>query len=297
VITTRQLMREGAADVLPAPASEPSLALSLERILNAAAMASDPAPSAEVVAILKAGGGVGATSLGVQAATILAARGAGQVCFADLDLQYGAASAYLDLPDAISIVDCLSAGASLAETPFADALASHRSGVRLLGAPKEIVSLDTVRPSHVEALIRGLRRDAALTIVDLPSAWTAWTTEVLRRANRIVLVTQLTVPHAQMVKRQLRMLADQDLDGTPVILVCNAVSREQQSSLSIKTVERTLGRKFDVVVPYDPKTMSAAINQGIELTAVRRGSGLEKAVALLADQISHGVIAAKTVRR
>jgi len=297
VITMRQLMREGAADVLPAPASEPSLALSLERILNAAAMASDPAPSAEVVAILKAGGGVGATSLGVQAATILAARGAGQVCFADLDLQYGAASAYLDLPDAISIVDCLSAGASLADTPFADALASHRSGVRLLAAPKEIVSLDAVRPTHVEALIRGLRRDAALTIVDLPSAWTTWTTEVLRRANRIVLVTQLTVPHAQMVKRQMRMLADQHLDGTPVILVCNAVSREQQSSLSIKTVERTLGRRFDVVVPYDPKTMSAALNQGIELTAVRRGSGLEKAVAMLADQISHGVIAAKTVRR
>ena len=169
--------------------------------------------------------------------------------------------------------------------------------MRLLGAPKEIVSLDTVRPSHVEALIRGLRRDAALTIVDLPSAWTAWTTEVLRRANRIVLVTQLTVPHVQMVKRQLHMLANQHLEGTPVVLVCNAVSREQQSSLSIKTVERTLGRKFDVVVPYDPKTMAAAINQGIELTAVRRGSGIEKAVAMLADQISHGVIAAKTARR
>ena len=113
VITTRLLIREGAADVLPAPVSEPSMTISLERILNAAAaLRSDPAPSSEVVAILKAGGGVGATSLGVQAATILAARGAGQVCFADLDLQYGAASIYLDLPEAISIVDCLSAGAS-----------------------------------------------------------------------------------------------------------------------------------------------------------------------------------------
>ena len=297
VVSTRQLMREGAADVLSAPVSEPSMALSLERIFSAPVVVADPGRSGEIVAILKAAGGVGATSLGVQAAAILAGRGAGQVCFADLDLQYGAAAVYLDLPDAISVVDCLSAGASLADTPFAEALASHRSGLRLLGAPTEIVSLDAVRASHVEALLRGLRRDAALTLIDLPQAWTAWTTEVLHRADRIVLVVQLTVPHVQMAKRQLRMLATQHLDGVPIVLVCNAVSREQQASLSLKAAERALDRKFDVVVPLDVRTMSAAINQGVELATVRRGSGLEKAVTQLADRISNGVIAAKTTRR
>lgn len=297
VVTTRQLMREGAADVLPAPVSEPSMALSLERIFSAPAAAADPGRSGEVVAILKAAGGVGATSLGVQAAAILAGRGAGQVCFADLDLQYGAAATYLDLPDAISVIDCLSAGSSLDETPFAEALASHRSGLRLLGAPTEIVSLDAIRASHIEALLRGLRRDVALTLIDLPQAWIAWTTEVLRHADRIVLVIQLTVPHIQMAKRQLRMLATQHLDGAPIVLVCNAVSREQQSSLSLKAAERALDRKFDVVVPLDVRTMSAAINQGVELATVRRGTGLEKAVIELAERISNGVIAAKTTRR
>ena len=34
VTTTRRLMRDGAADVLPAPVSEPALALSLERLLT-----------------------------------------------------------------------------------------------------------------------------------------------------------------------------------------------------------------------------------------------------------------------
>jgi pilus assembly protein CpaE len=176
-------------------------------------------------------------------------------------------------------------------------LATHRSGLRLLGAPLEIVSLDAVRASHIEALLGGLRRDAALTLIDLPQAWTAWTTEVLRRADRIVLVLQLTVPHVQMAKRQLRMLATQHLDGVPIILVCNAVSRDQQSSLSLKAAEHALDRKFDVVAPLDVRTMSAAINQGVELATVRRGTGLEKAVTQLADRISNGVIAAKTTRR
>lgn len=297
VNTTRRLVREGAADVLPAPVSEPSITLSLERILSAPSAMASPGSHGEVVVLLKSAGGVGATSLGVQATTILAGRGVGQVCFADLDLQHGAASAYLDLPEAISVVDCLAAGSSLAETPFADALATHKSGARLLAAPREIVSLDAVRPSHVDALIRGLRRDMGVVVIDLPHVWTAWTSEVLRRADRIVLVTQLTVPHIQMMKRQLRMLATQQLEGVPTVLVCNAVSRDQQASLSIKTAERALGRKFDLVVPFDARTMSAAINQGVELSTVRRGTGLEKAIATLADLISSAAMAARPARR
>lgn len=86
VTTTRWLIREGAADVLTAPLSEPALALSLERLLNGPSHSATPPRTGQVVALLKAGGGVGATSLGVQVAAMLAARAEGDVCFADLDL-------------------------------------------------------------------------------------------------------------------------------------------------------------------------------------------------------------------
>jgi pilus assembly protein CpaE len=121
VTTSRRLLREGAADVLPAPASETSLALSLERILSQGATAGQGSVG-RVVALLKAGGGVGATSLGVQAAALLAAHQTGQVCFADLDVQFGAGAVYMDLPDALTVTDCLSAGSAVAETPFASSL-------------------------------------------------------------------------------------------------------------------------------------------------------------------------------
>lgn len=297
VLTTRRLMREGAADVLPAPASEPTIALSLERLFTAPLAASDPSSHSEVVALLKAGGGVGATSLGVQATALLAARECGQVCFADLDLQFGAGAAYFDLPDAISIVDCLSAGASLADTPFASALGSHKSGARLLAAPQEIVGLESVSPLHVDALIQGLRRDAALTIVDLPGAWTTWTNEVLRLSDRIVIVTHLTVPHIQMVKRLTRMLALQQLDHVPVLLVCNALSRDQQASLSVKAAERALGQDFDVLIPEDRRTMTAAINQGVLVGDVRRGTALEKAISLFAGKIAAEALAEAPAKR
>jgi len=72
VTTTRRLVREGAADVLPAPVSEASLALSLERLLVTDAPGGVPERAGRVIAVLKAGGGVGATALCVQSAIIMA---------------------------------------------------------------------------------------------------------------------------------------------------------------------------------------------------------------------------------
>lgn len=136
VMVTRQLLRAGAADVLPAPLSEPTLAIALERLLGGAAAAAGRRRKGEVVAFLKAGGGVGATSLCVQTGAMLAAKGQGRVCIADLDLQFGSAGLYLDMPEAVSVTDCPAAGPGLAETPYATALGAHRTGVQLLSAPR-----------------------------------------------------------------------------------------------------------------------------------------------------------------
>lgn len=287
VTTTRRLVSAGAADVLTYPISEPALALSLERLLTPrAAIAGQNQPKGEVVAFLKAGGGVGATSLAVQAAVAAAARGSAEVCVADLDLQFGAAGLYLDLPDAITLADCMSSGANLAETPYLTALARHSSGARVLAAPREIVALEMLTPEHVEALLSGLRRDFGLVLVDLPAVWTAWTNQVLHQADRIVLVTQMSVPHVQLVKRQLRVLTAQGLEGRPLTLVCNGLTSDQTALVSIKAAERAIGREFDVVIPEDRKTMTAAINEGVELSSVRKGTKLEKAVGDLAGKLA-----------
>jgi pilus assembly protein CpaE len=293
---TRRLARAGAADVLPAPVGEPVLALCLERLLTRETSQPESRPG-EVVAFLKAGGGVGATTLAVQAAAILASRRKGEVCVADLDLQFGVAALYLDLTEAVTVTDVLASGAGLAETPFTSALGTHRSGARILAAPRDMAPLDTLSVALANALISGLRRDFALTLVDLPSAWTAWTNQVLQSANRIVLVTQLSVPHIHLAKRQLDVLRVQRLADRPILLVCNAASAEQQAALSVKAAERALGRPFDIVAPEDRRTLFAAINQGVEISAVRTGTKVEHAVSLLADRLAGTVDASAPPRR
>jgi pilus assembly protein CpaE len=296
VTATRMLAHEGAAEVIPAPVNEPSLFLSMERLMSRRTLEqASPQKPGHVVALLKAGGGVGATSVGIQTAIALAAslRDAGQVCFADLDLQFGTAALHFDMTEVLTISDCIAAGEHIGETSFKSILATHQSGVRLLAGPNHVVALDKLTPPLVDSLIAGLRRDFATTIIDLPADWTAWTNRALQLCDRIVLVSRLSVPHIHLIRRQLSVLSQQKLDEVPVTLVCNAVTPEQQKLLPIKEAERALGRRFQVVLPSDERLMMAASNEGASLVSVRRGTKLEAGVAALAGVIGAQVLAGR----
>ena len=300
VAISRALTRAGAADVVPLPATEAAWALSIERLLARDIPGRDPGrKSGQVVAMLKAGGGVGATSLGVQAAYLLAGRAGAdtKICFADLDLQFGTAALYFDLNEVLTVTDCIAVGDLLEETQFATALAAHKSGIRVLAAPRDMTALESLTPSLADGLIGGLRRDFALTILDLPPVWTAWTNRALQLADRIVMVTQLSVAHVHLARRQLGVLSMQNLDRLPLTLVCNAVTGDQQNLLSIKAAERALGRPFDIIMPQDTHAMGGATNQGLPLAEVRRGTKLEKSIGQLAERMAMDALAASQLQR
>jgi pilus assembly protein CpaE len=166
-----------------------------------------------------------------------------------------------------------------------------------LAAPHDVAPLDVLTPLLAESLMKGLRRDFALTIVDLPAAWTAWSNRVLQLADQIVMVTQLSVAHVHLVRRQLAVLAMQNLERVPLTLVCNGVTSDQQNLLSVKAAEKALGRSFDIVIPADARAMGEAVNQGLPLSEVHRGSKLEKFVAQLADRIAADVAVTSTLKR
>lgn len=295
VTSTRRLIRAGAADVLPAPVTELALTLCLERLFDARTGDAGGPSGGQIVSFLKAGGGVGATSLIAQLAASLAGQSV-QVGAIDLDLQFGCLALYLDLADAYSVTDFLGAE-TFEETLFETALAKHLSGARVMAAPRDLTPLEAVTPQRAEALMAGLRRCFDLTLIDLPSVWTAWTNRALQLTDQIVLVTNLSVAHVTLVKRQLQVLNIQGFEGVPLKIVCNALSGDQQETLSLKAAERALGRPFDVVLPYDSRTMNSAINQGVELSAVRRGTKLEKALAQMAADLQSEFVSASRTKR
>lgn len=295
VETTRRLVREGAGDVLVAPISEPALAAALERILatlDRPVVVSNSGEQGHVVAMLKAGGGVGSTAIAAQIATLVASTGrASKVCLVDLDLQFGMAATYLDIAGSITMGEVLAAGGSPSEVAFTSELAPHSSGAKVLGAPKAFLPLEAIDNELVDGLLTALRRDFDLVLLDLPSAWTSWTSRVLHQADQIVLVTNLSVPHAHITQRQLGVLQSQGIDARAITLVCNRHGGDAPASISVRAVENAIGRSFDVTIPEDRKLMNEAVNQGAAIASLRRGSKLEKALRDLIAKISAARIA------
>lgn len=281
---TRRLMREGVGDVLVAPTTDAAVAISLERVMGALAQ-SQGGGSGQVISLLKSGGGVGATALGVQLATQLAQSGV-KVCVVDLDIQFGAAAMYLDLRNTITMGEVLASEASPADIRFAQNLAAHSSGARVLAAPREFMPLETISPQLIDDLLSALRRDFEVVLLDLPSAWTAWTSRALRLSDRILLVSQLSVAHAHQTRRQISLLQAQSLDDIPLTLICNRFGAETLAGVNRRSVETAIGRSFDVLLPEDGKLMGEAINQGVALVSLRRGAKLSKALEQLAAQVA-----------
>ena len=216
----------------------------------------------------------------------------GRVCVADLDIQSGLVSDYLDADRTFTVADVIGNVAAFGEATVSTALVEHTSGCRILGAPKDVTPLESLTTAHIDTIVGGLRRAFSTTLIDLPPAWTLWSFRALQMADRIVLVTQLTVPHMQLVKRQLRVLAAQKLDHKPIHLVVNAVSADQLAALPLKAAEKAIGRSFDLVIPEDRRTAGLATNQGVELNEVKTASKLGAGIGQLASLVTTGNLAA-----
>ena len=113
----------------------------------------------------------------------------------------------------------------------------------------------------------------------------------LALSDQIVLITNLSVPHAHIVQRQLGVLQSQGIDTATVTMVCNRVGGDAPTTLSVRSVEHAIGRSFDATLPEDRKLMIEAVNQGAAITALRRGSKLEKSLHHLVSLISAARIA------
>jgi pilus assembly protein CpaE len=226
----RALNRAGVDEVLPMSGFAADVSDQLKR-LNRPSSA-DRTRSGRIIAVAQARGGIGATTLAVNLADQLAqdhrAFGRGTrrpVALVDLDLQFGTTGSMLDLPEQ----DTLHKMASDAVIPDAvflgQSLQTTTRGLTVLAAPSRFAPLDSLRPEQVAAILDTLRLSNDYVIVDLPRALVGWIEPVLHRADRLMLVTDLSVPAIRHCRRLLDFVAG-DNATLPVEIVVNRDGRK-----------------------------------------------------------------------
>ena len=269
----RRLMRSGALDILPRPLREDEFLVALEaafvRVSNVK-VAGGGARTGKVVTFMKACGGVGGTTLAVQAAYAMVGQGRKKrkVCLIDFDLQFGNVGMYLDLEQGGDLSDLLRPPDEIDATLFSSVSTSHSSGVDIVVAPQTVWSLDSISTEQARKIVEVAAQLYDYVIIDLPDYWTDWSKEILDTASAVVLVMQMTVAAVRHARRRIDLLQSEGLGHMPIFIIANRFKKPTVfSSEAIKQdeVEKALGHPIDFALPSNFKVVNEAQTHGIPI--------------------------------
>jgi pilus assembly protein CpaE len=282
----RSLIRLGAHDVVPLPLSfedvETSLAPIAAQLSRSAEAAT--AASAKIVSVIKGIGGAGATALLGQLAIRFAeheARYGREVCLIDLDVQFGDVAFQLGLRPKLSLAELLDAGSRLDGDLIRATSTDHPSGLKVIGAPSEMMPLEGMSSEHVLRIVELATREFGTVFLDLPANWTNWSLSLVARSDLVVLVTELTVAGLNQARRQLNLLESQDLGDLEVQVVINRFDKSLARTVSLADASKALGRDVNYTVANDFALMRAAIDRGVPINEIKRKTPLGKDLDLL----------------
>jgi len=293
VTIIRSAFRAGASDVISLPIDPSELQKSLIKALTrGASTGSEGTGVGQVIAVFGARGGLGVTTLSVNLAVQLARLTQANVALADLDLQRGDCAAFLNLTPSQSIATLATSGGGIDDLVVFSSLIRHASGVSVLAAPQHMEEADEVEPDHADAIVARLKQRFRFTVIDTSRTLTAVTAAALAHTDRVLIVTDLTIPGVRALHRLAGVLRGLSVgrDGIDLLLM-----ESEHDMVPIADASRAIGKPPLMTIPRDAAAAGAAMNAGNPLNGAK-ASPLLVAITELATRLS-GVQGATTGKR
>ncbi|MBL3568125.1 pilus assembly protein CpaE [Rhodovulum sp. BSW8] len=303
-IALHQLMRMGADDFVPYPLPEGALHEAIVRLRQAPAAAFAPPAPADpaapklsrsnrdgvVLSVQGLAGGVGASTFAVNLAwelALAARKSGGRVCLLDLDLQFGSAATYLDLPRKDAVFELLSDIGAMDGDSFLQALQSYRSDLHVLTAPSDILPLDIIGPPEVNALIDMARSQFEFVVIDMPKTLVNWTETVITQSHLYFSLLELDMRSAQNALRVIRVLKSEGLPRERVRYALNRAPKftDLSGRGRVRRLADSLDIDIEIQLPDGGKAITEAGDHGLTLAETAAKSPLRREIQKLAASL------------
>ena len=140
-------------------------------------------------------------------------------------------------------------------------------------------------PQVVEALLRLMRTMFDYVIIDSGQAVDDISKMILRSADKVLLVSGLSMPCLINVKKLMKTFRDLGYPPEPWVEV--VVNRfDKKSVITLREAEQSIGKKVFWVVPNDFHATMSAINQGKPLSLVEPDAEVTEAIAEMAAALA-----------
>jgi len=212
------------------------------------------------VTVFSTKGGVGKTVLSINMGAYMAGLGEGRVVLVDLDLQFGDVGIAMGMHPEKTILDLVEDMVETGEVNIEDFLVEHKSGLKVLMAPKNPESADLITGEHISAIMSALKKYADFIIVDTPASFNDNVLAVLDRTDEICIVLNMDMPSVKNIKLCLRTLNELRYAREKQRIVVNRV--ENNVGLKVIEIEKVLGMRAIAKVPSD-KAVPLSVNKGV----------------------------------
>lgn len=284
---SRQVVRLGVKDYLPAPLDMAELIVSLKSVARERVekMATGEQGGSTVSAFINVKGGAGATFLATNIAQMLGVLSQRKTALLDLDIQFGGASSYLDLAPPNSLVSALQVARDLDRVGLMGYLARHRSGISLLGAGHhELMLLEEVQAGGLENLIALLRDVFGQVVIDVPRYMNLLTVTALQQADRIFLVLQQNLSHMSDALKLIKtMREDLYIEDSRISVVVNRYDKKHV--ITLRDIEKTLKVRAVDTVPNDFKVATASLNNAEPVFEFARGRPIHDSLVTIENRL------------
>lgn len=272
----RWFFQIGVRDLLRRPVQGEDLLAACRSLLSG--RLDPPSDYAEVTTFLPAAGGVGNTTLAIEAAMqILGARPeANSVALVDLDLHSDACADFLDLEPRLDFGEIGENGERL-DVQLLEAMTSrHASGVALVAAPSVAGQLRELNSGAILRLLDVVAAQFRHVVIDMPRMWHPWTDGILGGSDRTFIVTDMTVPGLRFARRIADHVNSRLSLKTPARVIVNRCERRFFSGAGLRRgdVANALDGIFAGEIANNYQLVREAIDQGVPLETVKPGNNI-----------------------
>ncbi len=248
-------LRAGVSDFLRRPISSAELGELLVRFRRQAAPL--PAVRGRVISFISNKGGVGKSTMAVNAAVGLALRHPDRVLLIDASLQMGVASSMLDLRPAVTLTDAARERSRLDETMLRQMVTVHPCGLHLLAAPADAVEAADIDDEIISRTITLAGRVYDYVVVDTFPLFDRVVVAILDLSDRAYVVVENVVPTVQGAAQLLDVLHRIGFPRERQRIILNRMT-SLAGGLTAVDVANRLEAPIDHVLPYSTQVILAA---------------------------------------
>jgi len=233
-------------------------------------------PLGRVLAFYGAKGGVGTTTIAINAAIALHRELGRKVVLVDANLQFGDHRVFLDLGlDRKSIIDIVTAP-SIDLDLVRQVLVHHDSGIDLLLAPPSPETAELVTEEHLPQILDHLRSLYDYVILDIDKRLDEINLKILDQADQFFVVMTADLSCLKNVRLVLETIGHLGVEAGKVHLVLNRSNAF--TGISQKNAESALKRTIEFQVINEYRGAISALNSGAPFMYTKADSPLGRSL-------------------